>query len=70
MDTISPMPDAGAAATIVDVTTESFVADVGSLSHSACSAGLVGAMVRAVQTADATTRAGHGAGKGGVRLAK
>ena len=28
MDTISPMPDAGAAATIVDVTTESFVADV------------------------------------------
>ena len=28
MDTISPTPDAGAAATIVDVTTESFMADV------------------------------------------
>ena len=42
MDTISPTPDA-VCATIVDVTTESFMADVIEASAPTCSAGFVGA---------------------------
>ena len=52
MDTISPMPDAGAATTIVDVTTESFMADVVKPQPQLVLL-VVGAMVRAVQAVDA-----------------